>query len=316
MMARHDGPAWLITCNRLARECWLAPAGRGARGTEPEAYNRAAGRPGAGGDLAVLGLGQPADDEQADADAAEPAPVTRLTLDEPVEDALVVAGRDADALVLDGDLDPSPRRSRRPARSPVPPSGEYLKAFSSSWPTMMSVAIVSPLAAAGRRGSRRPPRACPTAAGTPPPRRAAPRPGRTGRWSPAAGRRRPARRAAAARPACRATGPLGDGAHRGSPLGVRDWSHRLASVLANPCTTVIGVRSSWLVVARNRSLASSSSLAAVTSRKSTPARPRRPSEVDRMSIQRPLGSLWVRRARLGQRERRRRRPRPCRPAGR
>ena len=30
------------------------------------------------------------------------------------------------------------------------------------------------------------------------------------------------------------------------------WSHRLASVLAKPCTTVIGVRSSWLVVARNR----------------------------------------------------------------
>ena len=28
----------------------------------------------------------------------------------------------------------------------VPPSGEYLKAFSRSWPTMMSVAIVSPLA--------------------------------------------------------------------------------------------------------------------------------------------------------------------------
>ena len=29
----------------------------------------------------------------------------------------------------------------------VPPSGEYLKAFSSSCPTMMSVAMVSPLAA-------------------------------------------------------------------------------------------------------------------------------------------------------------------------
>ena len=65
-------------------------------------------------------------------------------------------------------------------------------------------------------------------------------------------------------------------------------SQRLASVLANPCTTVIGVRNSWLVVARNRSLASSSSLAAVTSRKSSTcsSRPSRP--VHSTSIQRPL----------------------------
>src|SRR2546429_8575 len=56
----------------------------------------------------------------------------------------------------------------------------------------------------------------------------------------------------------------------------------------------MGVRSSWLVVARNRSLASSSSLAAVTSRKSmTSSPPPSASEVHRTSSQRPLDSLWV-----------------------
>ena len=64
-------------------------------------------------------------------------------------------------------------------------------------------------------------------------------------------------------------------------------------MLAKPCTTVMGVRSSWLVVARNKSLASSSSLAAVTSRKSmTSSPPPSASEVHRTSSQRPLGSLW------------------------
>ena len=32
----------------------------------------------------------------------------------------------------------------RPRTVTGPPAGEYLKAFSSSWPTMMSVAMVSP----------------------------------------------------------------------------------------------------------------------------------------------------------------------------
>ncbi len=75
--------------------------------------------------------------------------------------------------------------------------------------------------------------------------------------------------------------------------GSPSWSHRLASVLAKPWTTVIGVRSSWLVVARNRSLASSSSLAAVTSRKSMTSSPSSASAVHSTSSQRPLGSLWV-----------------------
>ena len=70
-------------------------------------------------------------------------------------------------------------------------------------------------------------------------------------------------------------------------------SHRLASVLAKPCTTVMGVRSSWLVVARNRSLASSSSLAAVTSRKSMTRSSRPSSPLQSTSSQRPLGSRWV-----------------------
>ena len=66
-------------------------------------------------------------------------------------------------------------------------------------------------------------------------------------------------------------------------------SHRLARVLANPCTTVIGVRSSWLVVARNRSLASSSSFAAVTSRKLTTCSCLPFSPLHITSSQRPLG---------------------------
>ena len=64
-------------------------------------------------------------------------------------------------------------------------------------------------------------------------------------------------------------------------------------MLANPWTTVIGVRSSWLVVARNRSLASSSSLAAVTSRKSMTISSRPFSPLHSTSSQRPPGSRWV-----------------------
>ena len=103
-----------------------------------------------GGNLAVLRLGQATDDEQADADAAEPAAVARLALEEPVEDALVIAVGDADALVFHRDLDPGPPPGPTFTRArtlTVPPAGEYLKAFSSSCPTMMSVAMVSPLAA-------------------------------------------------------------------------------------------------------------------------------------------------------------------------
>jgi hypothetical protein len=56
----------------------------------------------------VLGDSQPPDDVEADADPAEPAPVARLALHETVEDPLMVAGGDADALVLDVDLDHLP----------------------------------------------------------------------------------------------------------------------------------------------------------------------------------------------------------------
>src|SRR6516162_2994372 len=87
-----------------------ARSGRGRLpgGPQPQAHRGSPLGPRAGGDLALLGLGQAADDEQPDADAAEPAPVTRLALVEPVEDALVVAVGDADALVLHRDLDPAP----------------------------------------------------------------------------------------------------------------------------------------------------------------------------------------------------------------
>src|SRR6266568_1049190 len=83
-------------------------AGRALTSGRPQAqaHDRPAGGARGGGDLAVLRLGQAADDEQPDADAAEPAPVAGLALEEPVEDALVVAVGDADALVLHRDLDP------------------------------------------------------------------------------------------------------------------------------------------------------------------------------------------------------------------
>ncbi len=47
-------------------------------------------------------------DVQPQADAAEPAAVTGLALHEPLKDPLVIARRDADALVIDRDLDPLP----------------------------------------------------------------------------------------------------------------------------------------------------------------------------------------------------------------
>jgi hypothetical protein len=53
----------------------------------------------------VLRDRQPPDDEEADADAAEAAAVTRLALHEPLEDPLVVAWGDADALIFDVHLD-------------------------------------------------------------------------------------------------------------------------------------------------------------------------------------------------------------------
>ena len=53
----------------------------------------------------MLRDGQPPDDVEADADAAEPAAVARLALDEAVEDPLMVARGDADAFVFDVHLD-------------------------------------------------------------------------------------------------------------------------------------------------------------------------------------------------------------------
>jgi hypothetical protein len=59
-------------------------------------------------DRALLRDRQPADDVKADPDTAEPPPVAGLALDEALEDPLVVARRDADALIQDGDLDYRP----------------------------------------------------------------------------------------------------------------------------------------------------------------------------------------------------------------
>jgi hypothetical protein len=69
-------------------------------------------------------------------------------------------------------------------------------------------------------------------------------------------------------------------------------SQRLASVSAYPFTTVSGVRSSWLVVARNRSRPSSSIRGAVMSRNVTTRWPAWLSGEQRTSIHRPHAS-WV-----------------------
>src|SRR5215475_9559964 len=66
----------------------------------------------AGGHLAALRPGQLPYDVQAEPHAAVPAPVTRLALHETLEDALVITRCDADALVIDGDLDPLPGHPR------------------------------------------------------------------------------------------------------------------------------------------------------------------------------------------------------------
>src|SRR5438552_3618372 len=72
---------------------------------------------------AALRPGQLPHDVEAEPDAAEPAPVTRLALHETLEDAFVIARCDADPLVIDGDLDPLPGRPRpyrdRPAAGRV-----------------------------------------------------------------------------------------------------------------------------------------------------------------------------------------------------
>lgn len=109
----------------------------------------------------------------------------------------------------------------------------------------------------------------------------------TGSWSAPA--RAPSRSCSTSLPSDPARSAMVRTADRRSASD--NWSQREASVDANPCTTVIGVRSSWLVVARNRSFASSSSLAAVTSRKSTTRSFPSPKAVQSTSIQRPPGSL-------------------------
>src|SRR5215472_10841786 len=176
----------------------------------------------------------------------------------------------------------------------VPPSGEYLNAFSSNWPTMLSVAPASPYAS-GRSSGTSLTNMCRS---------------ESGRNTVAAsvsslarsnGSLRTASRLAPARDPSRSwsTSLASDSARSAIVVTAAcrsvsaSLSHRLASVLANPWTTVIGVRSSWLVVAKNRSLASSSSLAAVTSRKSITCSSRPSSTVQRTSIQRPLDSRQV-----------------------
>src|SRR5581483_11808273 len=98
--------AWLGRARGRGAHDRGGAGGGGLGGGGGEAEGGAAGGAGAGGYFAVLGLRQAAHDEQADADSAEAAAVAGLALHEAVEDALEVGGGDADAFVVDGDLDP------------------------------------------------------------------------------------------------------------------------------------------------------------------------------------------------------------------
>src|SRR5271166_6793338 len=111
----RKGPG-MSRASRRAREA-LARGGPQAQG-----HDGPTGGTRAGGDLAVLRFGQAPDDEQADADAAEPAAIARLALEEPVEDALVIAVGDADTLVFHGDFDPVPAHAFRARGAPAPRS--------------------------------------------------------------------------------------------------------------------------------------------------------------------------------------------------
>src|SRR5260370_32205758 len=90
----------------------VLPLPFGVRAAQPQQHERAALWPGRGGQLAALGPGEPPTDVEAQPDPAEPAPVAGLTLHEPLEDPLVVTGRDADSLVGHRDLDLAGRHVR------------------------------------------------------------------------------------------------------------------------------------------------------------------------------------------------------------
>src|SRR5262245_51729019 len=77
----------------------IGGSGRRAGLAQLQRHPGVAAAPGAGGDLAILRLGQLPDDVEPEPDAAEPAPVPGIALHEPLEDALVITRRDADALV-------------------------------------------------------------------------------------------------------------------------------------------------------------------------------------------------------------------------
>src|SRR5262245_44377338 len=78
---------------------------------EGQAHDRAALGPGLSDHGAVLRDGQPPDNVEPDAHAAEPAAVARLALHEALEDPFVIAGGDANALVFDVHLDQRPDRA-------------------------------------------------------------------------------------------------------------------------------------------------------------------------------------------------------------
>src|SRR5260370_22652602 len=102
-LAANRASAKSLTTPTTSPQVDVLPLG----GPETKAHGRAARGTRVRGDLAMLGLGQAADDEQADADAAEPAAVAGLALEEPVEDALLVAPGAARPLGLPPPLDPA-----------------------------------------------------------------------------------------------------------------------------------------------------------------------------------------------------------------
>ncbi len=227
-----------------------------------------------GAHVAALGPGQAAHDVEAEPDAAEPAAVTAVDLDEPFEDALPVAR----ARCRRPRRRP-PRPPGRPRARPPPDQAALGRVLEGVLQELAEHDVggerVAPSPAAGRRGMSTSTRCLSDSTGSPSVAACDPL-GQVERLVPdrLLLRARPGpqqqvvhelpERHATARRWC--ARPSAARRRSACPSGRR-------ACWRSPRTIVIGVRSSWLVVARNRSLASSSSLAAVTSRKSTTSSP-------------------------------------------
>src|SRR5215210_2318548 len=111
---RSSAPFWARSCatrpssalleERRLERGWIDPR-RGGRGVrrerQPEDEGRSAARLGEDVDRAAVGLGELPDDRKAEATPAGGARAPRVDTPEPVEDPLLVLGRDPSSLVRD-----------------------------------------------------------------------------------------------------------------------------------------------------------------------------------------------------------------------